>query len=448
MEPTSKAESSASHQTKKRKASWAREIYLAVWRWHFWSGLLITPFLIILSVTGALYVFKPQIEDALYSEYLQIDPVAEATPSFDAFITNLEKTYPGVEVTNILVKDDPRSPWESYLEIPQENNSHTHLRLFYDPYRDQIIGSTDFENSFFFVVLQLHRNLMIGLPGRLITELATSWGILSILSGLLLWWPKGKEKVMGVWIPRLNRSRKILLRDLHVVPAVYISIFVIAIMFTGLLFTRVWGTAWLAGNALSGGFPDVYTNPPQSILPAETDEQLERTSIDKAFFLAKEVHDYEKGAFSIRIPELGQTQAIQFQTDLTNPFIHQALAYIDLYSGALLAGASSAEGDLPLRTRLTLLFYPIHTGLIFGLGTQILAFFVCLVIILMSITGVWMWWRRRPKGEMGMPSKIPDPAPKWLVIGTVSFAAFLPTVGISLMGIFLVGFIRAKFFKK
>lgn len=33
-----------------------------VWRWHFYAGLFCVPFVIILSLTGAAYLFKPQVE--------------------------------------------------------------------------------------------------------------------------------------------------------------------------------------------------------------------------------------------------------------------------------------------------------------------------------------------------------------------------------------------------
>ena len=36
--------------------------YRAVWRWHFYAGLITLPFVIVLSISGAIYLFKPQIE--------------------------------------------------------------------------------------------------------------------------------------------------------------------------------------------------------------------------------------------------------------------------------------------------------------------------------------------------------------------------------------------------
>src|SRR4029078_12914874 len=35
--------------------------YRAVWRWHFYASLFCLPFVIILSISGSIYLFKPQI---------------------------------------------------------------------------------------------------------------------------------------------------------------------------------------------------------------------------------------------------------------------------------------------------------------------------------------------------------------------------------------------------
>lgn len=40
-----------------------------VWRWHFYAGLLCIPFILLLSLTGGLYLFKPQVEAVLDAPY-------------------------------------------------------------------------------------------------------------------------------------------------------------------------------------------------------------------------------------------------------------------------------------------------------------------------------------------------------------------------------------------
>ncbi|MBS0251443.1 MAG: PepSY domain-containing protein, partial [Proteobacteria bacterium] len=52
--------------------------YNAVWRWHFYAGLFCVPFVIWLSCTGALYLWRPQIEALLDRPYENLSVSAAA----------------------------------------------------------------------------------------------------------------------------------------------------------------------------------------------------------------------------------------------------------------------------------------------------------------------------------------------------------------------------------
>ena len=36
--------------------------YRAVWRWHFYAGLFCIPFVVLLSISGSIYLFKNEID--------------------------------------------------------------------------------------------------------------------------------------------------------------------------------------------------------------------------------------------------------------------------------------------------------------------------------------------------------------------------------------------------
>ena len=38
------------------------KLYRAIWRWHFYAGLFVVPFILLLALTGAIYLFKPQLD--------------------------------------------------------------------------------------------------------------------------------------------------------------------------------------------------------------------------------------------------------------------------------------------------------------------------------------------------------------------------------------------------
>ena len=64
--------------------------YRTLWRWHFYAGLFVMPFLVVLAITGTLYCFQPQIEPLLYPHRLVVEP--RATPRLDAD-TARERTH-------------------------------------------------------------------------------------------------------------------------------------------------------------------------------------------------------------------------------------------------------------------------------------------------------------------------------------------------------------------
>ena len=49
------------------------DLYRAVWRWHFYAGLLVLPFMITLAVTGALYLFRDGIDSYVHADLKRIE---------------------------------------------------------------------------------------------------------------------------------------------------------------------------------------------------------------------------------------------------------------------------------------------------------------------------------------------------------------------------------------
>src|SRR5690242_18150272 len=36
--------------------------YRTIWRWHFYAGLFVVPMVLVLALTGSIYLFKPQLD--------------------------------------------------------------------------------------------------------------------------------------------------------------------------------------------------------------------------------------------------------------------------------------------------------------------------------------------------------------------------------------------------
>src|SRR3546814_7791072 len=67
------------------------------------------------------------------------------------------------------------------------------------------------------MIFRLHGELLLGLGGSMLVELAASWAIVMLISGLYLWWPRDASGIAGIVYPRLRRGGRVFWRDLHAV---------------------------------------------------------------------------------------------------------------------------------------------------------------------------------------------------------------------------------------
>ena len=71
-------------------------LYRAVWRWHFIAGLVTLPFVLILAVTGGIYLFKDEINDAAYSKLRLVQPSQTQMLAPSLITSNALTQHPGI----------------------------------------------------------------------------------------------------------------------------------------------------------------------------------------------------------------------------------------------------------------------------------------------------------------------------------------------------------------
>ncbi|RKJ16668.1 PepSY domain-containing protein, partial [Butyricicoccus sp. 1XD8-22] len=175
---------------KNRKSSGA--LYKTIWRWHFYAGLIIAPFLVILAITGAIYLFQPQIEQQLYQDYYEVTPTGERV-SADQQIATVKEHYPKALVTSY--RPGETETRSSEVGINLDGVSYT---VFMDPYTGNEIGQLNDSDRIMDRIEEIHGELMIGTIGDRIVELVTCWAIVLIITGLYLWFPRKNKGMAGV----------------------------------------------------------------------------------------------------------------------------------------------------------------------------------------------------------------------------------------------------------
>jgi uncharacterized iron-regulated membrane protein len=106
--------------------------------------------------------------------------------------------------------------------------------------------------------------------------------------------------------------------------------------------------------------------------------------------------------------------------------------HIDQYTGNVLADVRFEQyGTVARATEIGVM---LHEGKMFGPLNQIIILLICLMILLSAVSGVVIWWKRRPDGKFGVPPLRHD-LPKWKtgVAIMLTLAVIFPLVGASLI---------------
>ncbi|HSP31382.1 MAG TPA: PepSY domain-containing protein, partial [Halomonas sp.] len=210
------------------------DLYRAVWRWHFYAGLLVLPFMITLSITGALYLFSDELDAIIHADLKRV-VVEETTQSPSTLINAALDTHPGTAINYT----DPATP-DSSVDITVNTLDDKRLAVYVDPYSANGVGSLDDRGTVMWTVRYLHSFKYFGPTARKVIEIAAGWSILLVGTGIYLWWPRRKGSG-GVVSVRGKPKSRVFWHDLHAVLGAFAGAFIIFLAFTGMPWSGVWG---------------------------------------------------------------------------------------------------------------------------------------------------------------------------------------------------------------
>ena len=430
--------------------------YNLAWRWHFYAGLFVAPFMILLALTGIIYLFKPQLDPLLYDHLLTVTPAHHGL-SADEQLSRVQTAYPQGHISQYL----PPINRERSGQFVLSSAGHE-LNVFINPYTGQILGEQDAKLNLQAVARALHGELMIGTLGDRLVELAAGWGVVLVVSGLFLWWPRGQSAAGILW-PRLNRRGRVLWRDLHVVTGFWGAALLLFMLISGMTWTGFWGKQYAD---LWNRFPvAMWNDVPKSDIEARSLNSATRQTVPWAMentpmpvsgahaeHMAHAAHSSGPAAPGITLQAVVDTAtarqvepgySITLPTTASGVFTiavfaddprNDATLHIDQYTGTVLADVRWQHyGNVARATEMGVM---LHEGKLFGPLNQIVMLLVCLMILLSSVSGLVIWWKRRPQGGLGVPPLRHD-LPTWKtgVAIMLALAIAFPLVGASLIAV-------------
>ncbi|QGQ97711.1 PepSY domain-containing protein [Paenibacillus psychroresistens] len=427
-------------------------IYQSVWRWHFYAGIIFAPFLIILAFSGAVYLFKPQIEGNLYKDMMVVRQVG-TTPMYPtAIIEKSEIGQPGLKVSSITFPSTKDSSYKMSVNL-----SGTPTTMYIDPYNGEVLGMLDSDKTFSAFFKKLHSELVVGgtFANRLV-ELAACWAVILLLTGLYLWWPRNKSSIWGTVLPRLNKpGSRLFWRDLHAVPAFWLSLVLLVIIASGLSWSGIMGEQInkLANSTNTNAPPFAYSfgeKPKSDTVAKDIAEDLpwatENLPVPQSAAggyvplgvddIAGIVNDKNvEKPYTITMP-LDETGVFTVSTEHVKPG-NDATLHLDQYSGAVLTDVRFA--DYGIMAKAISYGIAFHEGRLFGLANQLLGLVACIGLILIAISSYVMWRKRKPESRLGAPSK---PNNSKVTVGVILImlvcGAIMPLVGLSILTILLL----------
>ncbi|MBS0260350.1 MAG: PepSY domain-containing protein [Planctomycetes bacterium] len=426
--------------------------YRAIWRWHFYAGLFTFPFVIILSISGAIYLFKPQIEAWKDYAYDHLDLTGTPAPP-SAQVTAAIAAFPDSKAVGYEI---PASPQAAARVLVQQQE--TTYRVYVHPQSLEILHSLPEDSRFMRQMFKLHGELLLGDRGSNLVEIASSWTIVMILTGLCLWWPRSLRGLGGILYPRLRMGSRILWRDIHSVTGIWISLLVLFLLATGLPWAKFWGGYFKGVRQLTGTAVAKQDWTTGSERPPAAGGTQAGGGGEHAGHTGGGNRRRRKSGMPTDLTPLDRVVATVQPLALAPPVIVAAPA-----GDSANWSAKSNAANRPLRVDLTVngqtgeivrrenfsdrhlvdrivgTCIAAHEGQLFGWPNQLLGLIAALGLIVLSISGVILWWRRRDQGVLGAPPPLASPRLSWGLIGAViALGIYLPLFALTLCLVLIV----------
>lgn len=414
-------------------------LYRAVWRWHFYAGLLVLPFLCWLAITGGLYLYKPELERLIYPDLVAVEP-AGAPLALNRLVERVERQT-GATVTEVDRPARADRSWRLLVTSPQGRMR----TAWVDPYRGTVLGTTR-KGGALQTVRDLHSLILTGPIGNALIEAVAGWAVLLVATGVYLWWPRGGSPALGI---RGTPRARLFWRDLHASLGVVAGAVVLFLALSGMPWTGVWGNAVRGAIASHGlGRPE----PPQATASAMPGHGG-HSGHDVAETLPWSLQEMPMPRGSHGDIGLDRAAALAERHGMTAPWVLSLPAapgepylfskaigsaedgralYLDAGNGAVLQDARFPQ--FGPGAQLVEWGIATHKGEQYGEANRLLMLFGCVAILLLSVSAAMMWWKRRPPGSFAAPPRGAPARSGWVVLGMMLAAGVVfPLTGMTMI---------------
>lgn len=397
-------------------------LYRAVWRWHFYSGLVVVPFLLMLAITGLVILWFTSVQPE-YGDWSKVEAKTETLPYSQQAAAALG-AHPGGKIIKYI------TPWgDGYPALVKIEHADGHRMVAIDPHTSALVADRAEAGTWNEFMTNIHGTLLMGGSGGIgdnLIELAASLGVIMVITGLYMWWPRNSSFAASI-VPQFSLKGRAWWKNLHATLGAWISIFLLFFLLSGLAWAFVWGSkmtqAWSTfpsekwdapksdkthASLSQGALKEVPWTLEQTLMPKSGSDagvaglpEGTPVTLDSVVMLGRAIGF--AGRFQVSYPgdDTGVWTLSQdsMSYDSTSPTADRTV-HIDQYTGKILADVKFA--DYPFFGKVMAVGIALHEGQM-GWWNVVLNAAYCLLVIFACVSGIVMWLKRKPVGQLGSP---------------------------------------------
>lgn len=435
------------------------KLYRAAWRWHFYAGLYVIPFFIMLALTG-LGILWSSLLEGRDGEYLQVT-IGDQVQPVSLQAQAAQAAFPEGEMKEYIVPIKPNTVALFRFATPDGQ-----MMAAVNPYSAELVEVFPRRQFWYQFFEDIHGELLIGTVGDRLIEIAASLGMVLLATGLYMWWARFEGWASVV--PNFKARGRALWKSLHVTTGLWGSLVLMFFLLSGLSWSGVWGDklvqAWSTfpaekwNNVPLSDKTHADLNPGYKLMPwaiektplplsgslAGSDGLAEGVpvTIDTIDAFARSIGFTGRYRLSFPSSDTGvwTLNRDSMSLDSTNP-LQDRTVHIDQYTGKILADVGFADYSVPGKT--------MAVGMALHMGTAgwwSVAFntLYCLSVVFLCVSGGVMWWKRRPSGAFRLAAPpMPRELPFWkgAALFGLAISLFFPLAGLALIGALLIDLI-------
>ena len=160
---------------------WLRK---ATFQVHLWSGIILGLYILLVSVTGSILVYRNELYRAATADPILVTPSGPRLTE-EQLKRAAAGAYPGYTVLSVSLVHKPDEAVSISLKKGDKRKDR-----FFNPYTGADLGdSVPLGIRVVSKLLELHDDLLGGKTGRLINGFGAQLLVLIALSGIVVWWP-------------------------------------------------------------------------------------------------------------------------------------------------------------------------------------------------------------------------------------------------------------------